>query len=171
MSWSGSFLLSAGEAGVFDDIGDVEDEETYLAGTARWTAAAFDDEGIFWEREHVLDELIHAAGRPALVALCLDSDFLGLVGLTPDGRGWSGAVDLAAAQDYRREGIEEGYEDVVPDFADPETAIAGCIEWARAADLTPDEHALRGIFVPHEWTQPADMYWPDLLKALGLSAA
>lgn len=170
MGFSGSFVLVAGDDAVLDEVGLALDYASYTSGGTGWTAAEFDDDAIFWNREQVLDQLVRATNRPAVVALCLDSDFLGLAGLTPGAARWSGAVDLAAARGYRREGVEEGYEDVVPDFPDPETAIAGCIEWARAAELTPDEHEIRRIFMPHEWSQPADMYWPDLLDALGMSA-
>ena len=172
MGWSGSYVLAAGEQAVLDRLGEADEEDSYVAPTApaiRWFAASFDDEDLFWEREEVLDDLVRATGLPVLVGLCLDSDFLGLVGLAPDGARWSGAVDLAAAREYRREGLEEGYDVVVPEFDETAAAAAGCVAWARAAGLMPDEQRLRLLFAPREWEQPADMYWSDLIEAVGLT--
>lgn len=152
MGWAGSFLLAAtGRAG-------------------GWVATSSDDEDPFWTRASTLARLVEETGRPALVALCLDSDFLGVAGLSPDGTAWNGVVYRETAEYYREEGLAEGYDEVVPEFDPPEAAAAGAVAWAEHAGLLPDEDRLRRILSASEWTQPADVFWDELVDALGVQA-
>lgn len=136
-----------------------------------WVDLTFDGEDLFVDHRGNLARTVEETGRPAMIGLTLDSDFLGVVGMARDGRTWSGVVDAEAAADYREEGVEEGYDLVIPDFLAPEHATAGAVDWAAEAGLKPDPAAVRRIFEPGPWAQPADQYWPDLLAALGISAA
>jgi hypothetical protein len=165
---TGSFVL----AGARDEsdlawIGGPTRIEASTATGGPWVAASYDDDE-FWEHEQILTRLVQQTRRPALMALCLDSNFLGVVGLSPDGAWWSGVVDSAAANTAREEGLGEGYDNVVPEFSDTEESVVGAMAWARDAGLTPQESELRRIFTDGEWVQPADHYLGELLAAIGL---
>jgi hypothetical protein len=166
---TGSAVLARVEC--VDDIGWIGEaaglEEIPSLG-GPWFAATYDDEDPFWNRDENLRRLVAETGRPALVAICLDNDFLGVAGQSPDGARWSGVVDAAAAADDREEGLEEGYDRVVPEFPEPREAVAGAVAWASAAGLVPDPDELLRIFSVTEWSQPASAYWDELLAALGL---
>lgn len=168
MGFTGTFVLAAADAEELEWVGGYDDHESLPGG---WTALVVGDEDVFWDRDRILARLIQETGRPALLALSLDSDFLGIVGRTPDGGSWDGVIDAESAAAAREEGLEEGYDGVVPEFSGPDDAVAGALVWARAAGLSADEEALRRIFTVAEWEQPADQYWPDLLAALGVDEA
>ncbi len=168
MGFTGAFVLAAAGAEELEWLGGADGDESFPGG---WTALVLSDEDVFWERDRVLAQLVEQTGRPALVALCLDSDFLGIVGRTPGGRTWDGVVDAESAAAARAEGLEAEYDVVVPVFAAPEEAVAGAVAWADAAGISPDEAALRRLFEVTEWEQPADQYWPALLAALRVESA
>lgn len=168
MGFTGTFVLAAAVAEELAWLGGSEGDESFPGG---WTALELADEDVFWERDRVLTQLVDQTGRPALVALSLDSDFLGIVGRSPDGATWDGVVDAESAAVAREEGLEQEYDAVVPAFAGPEDAVAGALAWAGAAGMSPDEAELRRILTVTEWEQPADQYWPELLAALRVESA
>ena len=168
MGFTGTFVLAAAVAEELEWVGGYDDHESLPGG---WTALVVGDEDVFWDRERILARLVQETGRPALLALSLDSDFLGIVGRTPGGASWDGVIDAESAAAAREEGLEEGYDGVVPEFSGPDDAVAGALAWAAAAGWSADEAALRRLFTVTEWEQPADQYWPDLLAALGLGEA
>lgn len=170
MGMTSGFALFAGadpEALTF--LGEVEDAERIDSGHVVWWSALV-GEDVFWARDEILPRIVEATGRPALLALTLDSDFLGVVGRAVDGSVWDGVIDREAAEDYREEGLAEEYDVVVPEFSAPDVAVRGAIAWAEAAGLSADRSALEAMFFEHEWEKPADQYWTDLLTALGLGA-
>ncbi|KRC53025.1 MULTISPECIES: hypothetical protein [unclassified Nocardioides] len=164
---SGFVLFAAVDPEALTLLGEVEDAERIGAGHVVWWSALV-DEDLFWAREEILRRIVEATGRPALLGLTLDSDFLGVVGRTVEGSLWDGVVDREAAEDYREEGLAEEYDVVVPEFAAPEVAVREAIAWAEAAGLSADRSALEAMFSEHEWEKPADQYWMDLLSAVGL---
>lgn len=164
---SGFVLFAAVDPEALTFLGEVEDAEKIEAEAVVWWSALV-DEDVFWARDEILPWIVQATGRPALLALTLDSDFLGVVGRTVEGTLWDGVVDREAAEDYREEGLAEEYDAVVPEFASPDVAVRGAIAWAAAAGLSADRSALEAMFSEHEWEKPADQYWTDLVSAFGL---
>ncbi len=164
---SGFVLFAADDPHSLAFLGEVEDAEKIETANVLWWSALV-DEDVFWARDEILLRIVEATGRPALLGLTLDSDFLGVVGRTVEGSVWDGVVDREAAEDYREEGLAEEYDVVVPEFAAPDVAVRGAIAWAEAAGLSADSSALETMFFEHEWAKPADQYWTDLLSAFGL---
>lgn len=146
---------------------EAEWEGTYVSQDSDWAVLQV-PEAAYWEREDVLAKIVQQTAAGALIALTLDGDFLAVQGLGSDGAQWSGVVDREAAIDYRAEGEEEGYEDIVPEFPTPERSAANAVVWARGNGLRPDEKTIGSIFSVEVWEQPRDQYWWDLLAALGL---
>ncbi|GAA1955735.1 hypothetical protein GCM10009798_13720 [Nocardioides panacihumi] len=167
MGFSGSFVLARSAPGGIGWVGEPLTATTYADS---WTSASYDGEDAFWDRDRTLRRLVEETQSPALVGLCLDSDFLGVVGVSPDGATWNGVVYRDAAEEYREEGLEEEYDEVVPSFAPPDTAVAGALVWASHAGGLADEDALRRILTTSEWVQPADAFWEELVNALGVPA-
>ncbi|HWJ09689.1 MAG TPA: hypothetical protein VNS46_09960 [Nocardioides sp.] len=172
MGFTGSFVLAAATAGELDWLGDALDTRALVTQTfdsqslGAWTAAVYDDTEPFDRRAEVLARLVAETGRPALVAITLDSDFLGVAGLAPDGQGWSGAVDPEAAAAHREEAGDEG-DDGLPVFAPVDVAVPGALAWAAAGGLVADAHGLRRVLAA-DGDGPADQRWGDLVTALGL---
>lgn len=164
---SGFALFADADPEVLAFLGEVEDAEKIESGHVVWWSALV-DEDVFWARDEILLRIVEATGLPALLALTLDSDFLGVVGRTVEGTLWDGVVDREASEGYREEGLDEEYDVVVPEFAEPDDAVRGAVAWAEAAGLSADRSALEAMFFEHVWEKPADQYWTDLLSAFGL---
>lgn len=165
MGFSGAFVLaSTADPDGLSWLGEY-DECDRLEGD--WVSFVFPDEDAFWEREETLAQLVDQTGRPALIGLTLDSDFLGVVGRTRDGTTWDGVVDRGAAAAYRAAALDEGHDAVIPEFSTSRIASANAREWAAAAGLEVDEAALVCLFSGEGIDRPAHLYWDDLLSALG----
>lgn len=170
MGFSGSFVLA--RIANVEDIDWIEGEpfESSVRSTSGgdWLSARYDDEDPYWAREENLAGLVTQSQSPALVALCLDSDFLAIAGRSTDSTQWDGVIGAGAAASYRAEGLQEGYDVVVPTFMRPDRGVAGAVAWSYAAGLLADETALTRMLSSMDSIQPADAFWDDLLDALGL---
>lgn len=149
-------------------IGEPADVATRLASGRRWLVATFDHD-VFRQHDAVLERLVEQTGRPAILGQTITGDFLGFVGLCPDGSRWSGAVDPDAAARMREEGLADGYDDAIPAYDTPEAAPAGAATWARAAGNEPDRGRLRVLFAPGGLDRPAYLSLDAFLEAIGLA--
>ena len=93
----------------------------------------------------MISELTGGGGF-AVVALSLDSDFLGLVGYADGAQAWNGCIYRESAEVARQEGLEQGYDVEVPVFDSPADATGSAAGWAQTAGLEPDRAALERLF-------------------------
>ncbi|WP_148613060.1 hypothetical protein [Nocardioides rubriscoriae] len=149
-------------------IGEPTDVVMRRASGRRWLVATFDHD-VFWQHHAVLERLVEQTERPVILGQTITGEFLGFVGLCPDGRRWSGAVDPEAAARLREDGLADGYDDVIPVYAPADDAAAGATKWASTAGIEPDPARLRVLFSPRELDRPAYLHLDAFLEAVGLA--
>jgi hypothetical protein len=113
-------------------------------------------------------ELVRAlavsTGAPALVADVQDSDNAVIHGIVPGGDPWWAALRPECMREYV-EFHGDSYDEHFP--LSPQDAVRLAVDWAHAADLTPDEPAVARDFVEERADFVEDLFF-TLLEDLGL---
>jgi hypothetical protein len=99
-----------------------------------------------------------------LLGFVLDSDAVAVEGFSMVGGHWLACLARESTRGYWEEG-EEDFDEV---FLTSEAAAFKAVEWAQAADVTPDFDELVEVFSVERVDYAAELLFYDVLDCLGL---